>query len=39
LAGHSSVITTQLYDRRPGDVARAGALSLTIPYEKRAASE
>lgn len=37
LAGHSNVQTTAIYDRRPGETARAGALTLTIPYEKRTA--
>jgi site-specific recombinase XerD len=39
LAGHSNVQTTQIYDRRPQEVARAGAATLSIPYEKRAPRE
>jgi site-specific recombinase XerD len=35
LAGHSSVQTTQIYDRRPGETQRAGAALLQIPFHKR----
>jgi len=35
LAGHVNIQTTTIYDRRPGETQRAGALLLKIPYEKR----
>lgn len=35
LAGHANVQTTAIYDRRPGETARAGAAVMTVPYEKR----
>jgi len=36
LAGHTNIQTTSIYDRRPGETQRAGALLLHIPYKKRA---
>jgi len=37
LVGHSSVTTTQRYDRRPDAVRRAAMQAVTIPYEGRTA--
>lgn len=35
LAGHSSVVTTARYDRRPAEAARRAAQSIHIPYQRR----
>jgi site-specific recombinase XerD len=34
MAGHANIQTTAMYDVRPGEVQRAGAEVLHIPYKK-----